>query len=394
MEKRKRKVKETPSNMKSKIIQSNLKREVRNGTETQTNESNMAKEHSGDIKMKPTSEEVTEFDNNAYIHETNDCYSSKHKKFRKRSYASSTSDCSVGAPSSEIEPKDNVKCDEKLKNLPIKKRRRFLENDASQLRGSLINVQNESSNDSKSAKLEVKSKTHVFVGRRVFCQSNTKIYSYSENEKSLWSKYSNHISPPISDKSVNGEHQLKCEAYESLDKCMNEVRTIKSEPCESLRLNERFISETAEFYQKRKVTDKDVYGPGTVQARGVYCLYCTTHVKFKSSENRNCTKPCAFHRNGTHLNSDWTVNATHTSNIQNQLRLSANPDTYSEYYQFNNLHGGSVIQFSNIPHKSRTNRITKPRINYSRRKKHKYEGKYEKNQAICAAGPEMAKGKL
>ena len=66
---------------------------------------------------------------------TEECYSLKHKKFRKRSFLSSTSsagDCcgSVTCTTCDTESAETVGIGgESLKNLPIKKRRKFLENE-------------------------------------------------------------------------------------------------------------------------------------------------------------------------------------------------------------------------------------------------------------------------
>ena len=75
---------------------------------------------------------TTDLNNNYTTSTSSECYSLKHKKFRKRSYMSSTSSVSDCCNSSVFcENDQSVEGDasgEKLKNLPIKKRRKYLGN--------------------------------------------------------------------------------------------------------------------------------------------------------------------------------------------------------------------------------------------------------------------------
>ena len=84
------------------------------------------------IDEKASIAATTDLNNNDTYNTSSDCYSLKHKKFRKRSYMSSTSSVSDCCNSSMFSENDHsVEGDasgEKLKNLPIKKRRKYLGN--------------------------------------------------------------------------------------------------------------------------------------------------------------------------------------------------------------------------------------------------------------------------
>ena len=74
----------------------------------------------------------TDLNNNDAADTNSECYSLKHKKFRKRSFvssASSVSDCCNNSKFCEIDHSvEDDASGKKLKNLPIKKRRKFLNN--------------------------------------------------------------------------------------------------------------------------------------------------------------------------------------------------------------------------------------------------------------------------
>ena len=70
---------------------------------------------------------TTDLNNNSISNTSIECYSLKHKKFRKRSYMGSTG--SISDPLCENDQSvENDAPGEKLKNLPIKKRRKYLDN--------------------------------------------------------------------------------------------------------------------------------------------------------------------------------------------------------------------------------------------------------------------------
>ena len=79
-------------------------------------------------QIQPT----TDLNNNDTADTNSECYSLKHKKFRKRSFVSSTSSVSDSCNNSVFCEIDHSVEDDasgkKLKNLPIKKRRKFLDN--------------------------------------------------------------------------------------------------------------------------------------------------------------------------------------------------------------------------------------------------------------------------
>ena len=84
------------------------------------------------IDEKASIPATTDLNNNCTTNTSSECYSLKHKKFRKRSYMSSTSSVSDCCNSSMLCENDQSVEDgasgEKLKNLPIKKRRKYFGN--------------------------------------------------------------------------------------------------------------------------------------------------------------------------------------------------------------------------------------------------------------------------
>ena len=330
------------------------------------------------------------------------CYSSKHKKFRKRSFVSSTSstgDFPSGAATCDNE---SMETEGSSKNLPIKKRRKFLENDAN---GEMSNVDFADKmrsdgvkleNDGKSMKHGVKSKFQDSTMRNDSNVSNN--LESDVDAKCGWQRYPNYMKE--SHRDWNNVNVVKSEVFDSQLSVSKSIKSESPGECDNLAKTQghqghhyqehkinynEFFSGSNEFYQKRKATDKLLPGAENSVPTRNHCLHPTAHVLVAPPEKRKDF----FLRNWTGTNFDWLANETHAFGGHYQARHSSNLGVFSGYQT--NL--GSAFQFSNIEnfkaqHTQSTGRIKSNIL----RNKVKYERQIEENPAICAAGPAMAEG--
>ena len=413
----------------------------------------------------------TDLNNNDTADTNSECYSLKHKKFRKRSFVSS--DCCNNSKFCEIDHSvEDDASGKKLKNLPIKKRRKFLNNrdDASHSGESHSRNEDELlSNDTKNVGYEQrlsKSKSHEsLTNTQCVTKSSTSQFSVSDsnnnkedaevsqqgvnNEKTRDSRqvkrepsfrmseqnyytdkdgnannpkcgwfFSNRIanssnsSPPrVSNNTnspliksgaidsskcsmanvskTNGDKfmtttAIKCESH--LDIGLNEAKiqgqTINDHPKTMSVEDKECASRKHGFYQKRKTSD----------ATCSQCLHSTTHAyKVTGAVTRKITKPCySFQGNRSESKFDWTLKSNDRG--LNYSSYLENSDNFSEYQNFLPVRGS----FQPFPKNCYVEEAGL-RDNYPSRarSKLKYERDTDKyNQAICAAGPDMAEGNV
>ena len=177
---------------------------------------------------------------------------------------------------------------------------------------------------------------------------------------------------------------IKCESH--LDTGSIEAKSqgqlINDYP-KTMSVNDKeYASRKHGFYQKRKTSD----------ATCSQCLHSTTHAyKVTGAVTRKITKPCySFQGNHSESKFDWTLKSNDRGlNYSSYLENSAN---FSEYQNFLPVRGS----FQPFPKNCYVEEAGL-RDNYPSRtqSKLKYERDTDKyNQAICAAGPDMAEGNV
>ena len=417
----------------------------------------------------------TDLNNNNTADTNSECYSLKHKKFRKRSFvssASSVSDCCNNSKFCEIDHSvEDDASGKKLKNLPIKKRRKFLDNrdDASNsgeshsrnedellpndtknvgneqrlpepksyesltkthcvtkssisqfsvsdsnnnkedAEVSQQGVNNEKPRDSRQVKKEPSfrmseqnyytdkdgnannPKCGCFFSNRIANSSNSSPPRVSDNTNSSLIKSGAIDSSNFSMANVsktNGDKfmtatSIKCESHLDIGliEAKSQGQLINDHPKTMSVEDKECASRKHGFYQKRKTSD----------ATCSQCLHSTTHAyNVTGAVTRKITKPCySFQGNHSEPKFDWRLNSNDRG--LNYSSYLENSDNFSEYQNFLPV-TGSFQPFSKNCYVE-----TGLRDNYPSRarSKLKYERDTDKyNQAICAAGPDMAEGNV